>query len=140
MKNSILAFIFIFSFSIFGQSTEKENIKEVKITATKCIKRKGYQIILKEVLSDSRCPEGVTCIWAGEVQIVVSLYQNKKFIEDKTITFSALHNEENADWFSSYLPPCQKKIKSIGVSPYPKEGKPIHPKDYSIKIRYLKEN
>lgn len=30
-------------------------------------------ITFKEVLEDSRCPEGVTCVWAGNAQIVLIL-------------------------------------------------------------------
>ncbi|MET0759674.1 MAG: hypothetical protein ABWZ56_04590 [Flavobacterium sp.] len=139
MKNCLLAFLLIFSVSVFAQNTEKENIKYIKITQKKCIKKKGYHLVLKEVLSDSRCPEGVTCVWAGEVKVVVSLYQNWKFIEDKTITVSTNNNQENTDWFSNYLPSNQKKIKNLRVLPYPKDGSSINPKDYYIKIGYLKD-
>ncbi|HLF52502.1 hypothetical protein [Flavobacterium sp.] len=138
MKNILLAFLLIFSASLFAQNTEQENIKYVKITQKKCIKKKGYHLVLKEVLSDSRCPEGVTCVWAGDVKVIISLYQNRKFIEDKTITVSSVHLQENIDWFSNYLPSNQKKIKSIGVLPYPKNGSQIDLKDYYIKIGYLK--
>jgi len=137
MKNGLLTFLLIFSVCVFAQNTEKDNIKYVKITQKKCVKKKGYHLVLKEVLSDSRCPEGVTCIWAGEAKVVVSLYQNRKLIEDKTITFSTVHNQENMDWFSNYLPINQKKIKKMGVLPYPKDGSQINPKDYYIKIGYI---
>lgn len=31
-------------------------------------------IKFKKVLSDSRCPRGVTCIWAGEAKVLVAIY------------------------------------------------------------------
>jgi predicted Zn-ribbon and HTH transcriptional regulator len=138
MKHLLLIFLVVFSTLSFAQKAEKENIKYLKITQKKCVKKKGYQMVLKEVVNDSRCPEGVNCIWAGEVQVVVSVYQNRKFIQDKTITLSTVYNQENIDWFSGYLPSSQKKIKSIGVVPYPKDGVTVNPEDYYIKIGYLK--
>jgi hypothetical protein len=32
---------------------------------------KGFTLVLKEVVSDSRCPEGLNCIWAGEVTVLI---------------------------------------------------------------------
>jgi hypothetical protein len=31
----------------------------------------------KEVVSDSRCPEGLNCIWAGEVTVVLGIQDSK---------------------------------------------------------------
>ena len=138
MKNTLLLLLLVFSTLSFAQKTEKENIKCLRITQKKCVKKTGDQMLLKEVLSDSRCPEGVTCIWAGEIQVLVSVYQNRKFILEEKIIISPNHNQENMDWFSKYLPSNKKKIKSIDVFPYPKKDIEINPKDYYIKIGYAK--
>ena len=122
----------------FAQNTPKENIKYVKITQKKCLKKSDYQIVFNELVSDSRCPEGVTCIWQGEASAVVSLYKNSKLIEDKTMVFSMKNMEENKKWFSKYLPEKQKKIKTIGVFPNPKQGVVVNKKDYYLKIGYSK--
>ena len=138
MKNILLAFILIFTASVFAQNTEKENIKYVKITQKKCIKKRGYQLVLKEVLTDSRCPEGVTCVWVGEATVIISVYKDSKLIEDNTMVFSIKKEQENIKWLAAYLPEKQKKIKSISVFPYPKEESTINSKDYFIKIGYSK--
>ena len=138
MKNILLAFILIFSASLFAQNLEKGPIKYVKITQKKCLKKKGNQLVLKEVLTDSRCPEGATCVWAGEVSAVVSVYKDSKLIEDNTVVFSMKNAEDNKQWFSKYLPEKQRKINSITVFPYPKAGTTINPKDHYIKIGYFK--
>ena len=122
----------------FAQNTPKENIKYVKITQKKCLKKSDYQIVFNELVSDSRCPEGVTCIWQGEASAVVSLYKNSKLIEDKTMVFSMKNMEENKKWFSKYLPEKQRKIKTIGVFPNPKQGVVVNKKDYYLKIGYSK--
>ena len=138
MKNCLLALLLVFTVSVFAQNTEKETVEYLKITQKKCLKRKGYQLILKEVLSDSRCPEGVSCIWEGEIQVRVSVFQNRKFLKDEIVTISMKNIEDNINLFSTYLLSNQKKIKSIGVVPYPKKDTKINPKDYYIKIGYLK--
>ena len=138
MKKSLLLFLILFNTLTFAQNTPKENIKYVKFTQKKCLKKSGYQIVLKELVSDSRCPVGVTCVWAGEASAIVSVYKDSKLVEDNTMVFSMKNIEENKKWFSKYLPEKQRKIKSISVFPYPKQGVVIDKKDYYIKIGYIK--
>jgi thioredoxin-related protein len=138
MKKILLALLLIFTVSILAQNTDKENIKFIRITQKKCSKQKGNQLVLKQVLTDSRCPQGVTCVWAGEVTAVVSVYKDSKFIEDYTMVFSMKKEQENIKWLAGYLPEKQKNIKSISVFPYPKSGRTINTKDYYIKIGYIK--
>lgn len=122
-KLLILLFFLNFTF-VFAQT-------EVTITSKKCIPKKGYYLKLKSVFNDSRCPEGTNCIWAGEVSVVVEVYNNKKFVEEQTLTFNSTNREENMQWFSKYY---TTKIKSIGVFPYPKEGVVLKDKKKYIKI------
>lgn len=124
MKKLLLFLTLLFSVSFYAQS-------EIKITPKKCIAKKGFYLKLKSVFSDSRCPEGTTCIWAGEVSVVVEVYNDKKFIEEKTLTFNLKNREENNSWFSKYY---SKKIKSVGVNPYPKQGVVVKDKKKYIKI------
>jgi hypothetical protein len=83
------------------------------------------------VINDSRCPEGVTCIWAGEVSATIEVYKDKKLVEEKDVLFNSANRLENIKWFENYF---SKKIKGIGVMPYPKEGVNIKPKKQYIKI------
>ena len=59
------------------------------------MKAKGTQLFLKQVISDARCPEGVNCVWGGEAQVLVSVYQNKKWMDEEILTFSSKKVEEN---------------------------------------------
>ena len=133
-----MLFLSVFTTFAFSQKTTADKLHYYSITQDACIKKKGYRMLLKEIVSDSRCPEGVTCVWAGEIQMVVSLYRDRKFVEDQTLTVSSKHFEENMKWFSKYLPGGKRNVKSIAVLPYPKEGTPVNPKDYYIKIGYIK--
>ena len=138
MKKSLLLFLLILGTITFAQNLKTENVQSLKITPKKCLKKKGFNLVLAAVVSDSRCPEGVTCIWAGEASVVVSVYKDSKLVEDHTMVFSMKNEEENKQWFSKYLPEKQKKIKNVSVLPYPKDGVKINPKNYYVKIGYIK--
>ena len=138
MKKLVLFFFMIISSIVLAQSQKSQKVKYVSIKQKVCPNQKGFQLVLKAISNDSRCPEGVTCIWAGEVTAVVSVYKDSKLIEDSTLVFSMKNEEDNKKWLSTYLSEKQKKIKSIRVLPYPKEGSKINPKEYYLKIGYLK--
>lgn len=138
MKKIALLLLLCFSTLCLAQGVQKSKIQSFKITQNECVKKKGFRLQLKEVISDSRCPEGVTCVWAGEIKIAVVVYKDRKFLEETTLTLSSKELLENTNWFSKYLPLSKKNIKNIVVLPYPKEGNPIDPKAYYIKIDYLK--
>ena len=72
-------------------------------------KFKDLSIELVRIYDDSRCPEGVTCIWAGtvkaELAIVSAMGKSTTSVElDKTITTES------------------EMISLLSVTPYPKQG------------------
>ena len=138
MKKLVLFFFMIISSIVLAQSQKSQKVKYVTIKQKVCPNQKGFQLVLKAISNDSRCPEDVTCIWAGEVTAVVSVYKDSKLIEDSTLVFSMKNEEDNKKWLATYLSEKQKKIKSIRVLPYPKEGSKINPGEYYLKIGYLK--
>ena len=131
MKNIFFFFLLIFSISVFAQDSQQ---KSVKITQKNCLAKKGYSFRLKEVISDSRCPEGVQCIWAGEVQTIISDYKDKKLIEETKITVSPNKNDEAINFFTKYY--TTKKIESIYVFPYPIKDKILDKKQYYLEIGF----
>ncbi|WP_298395598.1 hypothetical protein [Flavobacterium sp.] len=124
MKKIIFLLLLSFSIASFSQQSSK-------ITTKKCIPKKGFHLKLVNVLNDSRCPEDVTCVWPGEVSVVVAVYNDKKFIEEKTILFNSKNREENLKWFENYY---TKKIKRVLVVPYPKEGVVVKSKNKFIEV------
>ena len=129
MKKLLLLLTLLFNISFFAQTP-------IKITPKKCIAKKGYYLKLKNVFDDSRCPEGTTCIWAGEVSATIEVYKDKQFIEEKTLLLNSKNKEENIKWLLNYLPENSKKIKWISVLPYPKEGIVVKQKKQFISITY----
>lgn len=136
MKKILFIAILIFSYSLFAQSNK--DISFLKIKQNSCIKKKGYSLVFKDVLSDSRCPVGVSCIWVGEIKVMVAVYQDKMILKEETVTISGTNSRENIAWFSQYLPADKRNIESINIIPYPKEGVKIKSKEYYIQIAYIK--
>jgi hypothetical protein len=126
MKKLFLLLALLFSISFYAQN-------EVKITTKKCIPKKGYHLKLVKVFDDSRCPEGVSCIWAGEVSATFQVYKDKKLVEEKTLVFNSKNAEENKNLFQNYY---SKKIKSIGVIPYPKEGVDVKTNQQFVRVTF----
>ena len=76
MKKVFIVLLTVISSFAFAQKKATQEYSKVKQNS--CINGKGYQLVLKEVLADSRCPEGVTCVWAGEVSAVISVYKDSE--------------------------------------------------------------
>jgi len=137
MKKIVLLFFVCICFSGFAQNVSEGSIKSFKIKQKVCLKKPGNQLVLKEVVSDSRCPEGASCIWAGEVKAVIAVYKEAKLLEEKTLVLSEKLSEVDTQWLSNYLPEKKKNIKKMTVLPYPKQGRTINPKKYFLKVEYL---
>ncbi len=138
MKKSILFLFMMFSGLVLAQSPKPAKVKVITVKQKVCRSKKGFQFVLKTIESDSRCPKGTTCIWAGEVSAVLQVFDGQKQVEETTLVFSEKNKEANKKWFAKYLPVEKQKIESLRVTPYPVEGSSIKPADYAIQIGYIK--
>ena len=137
MKTRILLLLVgLLSISVSAQKKKKAKHTDFSITQTKAVKKSGTQLVLKEVISDARCPENTTCVWAGEAQANVSVYKNGKWNDEVIVAFSPQKEHENKEWLSKMLAIPAEKIKSITLVPYPKEGGKINPKSYKIEVKF----
>jgi len=79
------------------------------------------RITFESVADDSRCPKGVTCVWAGNAQVqILVAFKNRKPLAVPLNT--SLEPKEIA--YRGF------KIKLVGLTPYPKVNEAIDPKDY----------
>ena len=92
----------------------------------------GYDIEFEKVISDSRCPDGVTCIRAGEAKILVNIYKGEELIESKELFFypSSVVNKMKPILFKSE----DILIKTLNLSPYPEVHHRIPEKMYCLDI------
>ncbi len=75
----------------FAMCPEMKAIVKVKLNQT--ISSEGVQITPLKLISDSRCPSEVTCIWAGNVIVKVKFIsdteeEEKDIITNKPISFA----------------------------------------------------
>lgn len=126
MKNVFLFLFLVFSSGVNAQKTTFFN-KQIK-------NKKGIQLVLKQVISDSRCPEGVNCIWAGECEIQIAIYKKQKLVSTENIVLSPKTYQENIAWFQHYYP--KQKVKEVNLMPYPKNEVVVNPATYFVKIRF----
>jgi len=130
--------LFLVTLAAVSCSAQKTKSLDFSIDQNKNIKKKGIQLVLKEVISDSRCPEGTNCVWAGEAQVLVSIYKNKKWMDEMVLTFNSKKAVENQEWLAKTIGLNPEKIKSLQLIPYPKEGQKIDAKSYRIKVIRIK--
>jgi len=83
-----------------------------------------------DVVADSRCPKGVTCIWAGEVKCLVEVVASGSS-ERVELTQPGLGGG-----------PSRQAVKGYGLSfavdPYPEAGKQISRDDYRLRLTVRK--
>lgn len=84
-------------------------------------------IKFKKVVSDSRCPNGATCIWAGEVKVLVEFYEGGKYIGEKIVNGS---NTSITDFFDIE----ELNIRKFVVTPYPEVNYKISQEEYAMEL------
>lgn len=95
-----------------------------------------YDVIEVEfvkVINDSRCPKNVQCIRAGEAKVLVNIYNDGKFLEEKELVFfaSGVTNEtHNVLMFTKDL-----RLKGLTLYPYPSGLGSIPEQDYFLQIQ-----
>ena len=93
------------------------------------ISGEDLKIKFTEVVSDSRCPTGVQCIWQGEVTCLVDLTHSNS-VSRKALTQSG--GDLSRDEFSDYT-------ISFKVDPYPAAGKTIKKGDYRLNLNITRK-
>jgi hypothetical protein len=136
MKPLLYFFAFLLTTTIYSQDSTKIKVETPKII-TKLYLGKTYQaediqIKFMDVLSDSRCPEDVTCIWAGQVVALIEVYKNKMLLEKKELIFQPGKNTDEK--LSTLYTSENKTIMAISVLPYPKSKDKIKKEDYYLQL------
>lgn len=108
------------------QQTPEYNYYSSQLCAGDFLSFGNKAIQFKKVVSDSRCPQGTTCIWAGNVKLLVEFFENGKSVGEKVIVSQAPELPENLNFDLS--------ISGVTVSPYPSVKYKIQPEEYSVNM------
>ena len=131
------AFFAFFTFSpLFAQQPRKAEVIrlgqefELKINQEAAIEGEGLAVVFESVLEDSRCPEGVDCIWSGNAKIRI------KSSKQKHAPAPIELNTNVGPKSSSYL---DYEIKLVALKPRPKADKPLQPNEYKAALIITKK-
>lgn len=89
-------------------------------------------IKFKELLTDSRCPKEVTCIWAGEAKVLVEVFQKGKSRGEKIIVVAGGGN--SSTFLNELFPEGSFSLSGLALAPYPSAGNPTKPSDYKLTL------
>jgi hypothetical protein len=84
-----------------------------------------FTVKFVEVISDSRCPTGATCIWAGEASCLLEITKSQSTFS-KMLTQPGLSTASKGS-FADY------EI-TFDIQPYPQLGKEIGKNDYRLQL------
>ena len=98
--------------------------KSVDLSYGKCIKDslKIITVCFDSIISDSRCPDGAICVWAGEAiaRFNIKVGQNEVRIVDLRLS--------NDTVIYGY------KFSFVSLNPYPSISQEISVNDYKVRI------
>lgn len=88
----------------------------------------------KKVISDSRCPRNVSCVWAGEAKVLVEILENGKLLEEKILVIDSANNLLNSSDEDYHY-----NVLGMDLRPYPTvKAKGIQP-DYTLTVKVVKK-
>jgi hypothetical protein len=94
---------------------------KLKVGQAVVIKAAGLRVTFKGVPEDSRCPEGVNCIWAGNARVAVGL--SGAGSGPATV-------ELNTGVEPRRQPHLDYEVELLSLSPHPKQDKAVDAKSY----------
>lgn len=104
------------------------------LTFNKNILSEKFSYKIKEIISDSRCPEGVNCVWAGEVDLILSIYKEGVFYKEEQLVINFKNFQQNKWVLEQYT--LSKPIKSIEILPVKKQDAVLKVDDYNLEITF----
>lgn len=94
------------------------------------VKEAGLKVAFAELVEDSRCPEGVDCIWAGNGKIKVTLRKGGH----KSVSFELnTMTEPKSVVYQGY------EITLVKLAPYPKYDVEIKKRDYVATLKVTRK-
>ncbi len=120
-------FLMFFFLSLFWRQTPEYNVHRMPLCAGDQLSFGNKSIKFKEVVSDSRCPKEVTCIWAGEAKVRVEFFKNGESLGEKVINGNKFSlNGIFQNEFEGSL--------NFTLSPYPQVNNRTQPSEYTLEL------
>ena len=121
-----LALILIFTLGIVAvASADTNDTLTLEAGKQQTAKKSKLKVKFVAVTEDSRCPDGVQCIWAGNAKIKVEIIGRHG--DTKTFEFNTTMGPKG-DSFAGWA------INLDSLTPMPKAGQATDPKSYTAKF------
>ena len=144
LRNTFLLFALVVFISILGcrlddlisgDDQEQDYISaalgrefQLEVGQTGFVESENIKITFVEVTADSRCPSDVTCIWAGEVEVLVNIWKDDQEHGGSALVGPAVKDDRAVKTFDGY------SVKLLKVDPYPISTQIIEASDYIITL------
>lgn len=130
----LLIFLLTFTVSGFLQAQDSTVVQNYSATLQvgELLEFGDRSVKFKRLISDSRCPSDVTCIWAGEAKILVEVFKNGKSYGEEIVVISG--GEQGEVSLDELFQGGSYRLSGIALRPYPKTTVRIKPSDYVLKL------
>jgi hypothetical protein len=98
---------------------------ELPVGMTATLNGNGVRITFKQVREDSRCPTDVTCVWAGDARIELTISRNGSSDDTKFLSLSPANSEARSG---------DLQIRFVGLSPVPRQADGNAPLPYVARL------
>jgi hypothetical protein len=135
MKQVLIIFTLLVSITLFAQTGKPIDVPQivVKVGLDQTIDLDGTSITFLKVIEDSRCPNGVDCIWAGEAKVLVRIGSVDGETVEKTLTFKN-GMSVIAGLFNN------KELQFLQLTPYPDANiSEAEKKPYTLLLRSIEK-
>jgi len=133
MKYLFLFGILICSISLSAQVQDEKRIFNTVLQGGEQLEFGDKTIRFKEVISDSRCPKDVTCVWAGEAKVLIEIFEKGKRINEKIVVINTSTIDETPLQFSAgggiY------SITAFKLFPYPSTASKKNTMHYTLEMQ-----
>lgn len=134
MNLAVLSILFLFLTGWMQQSCDTKEVAlsqqfKLKVGQEVLVKEAGIKVSGITVVEDSRCPTGVTCIWAGNGK--VSVHLSKARSESVAVELNTNAGPKSST-YQGY------EIRLVSLDPYPKNGVTISKNDYVATLMVCK--
>ena len=126
MKNRLYIFLIVLFFSCAAKSNESSTVVLYHKLNDK------YTFKIEDVISDSRCPKNKNCVWEGQVELIISIYENENFLNNEILVLNAKNLEINKGILEKYT--LNKKIISIQIHPEKNQENKMELNSYYLEI------
>ena len=126
MTTAIFPFLFILTSAFVPPAAPAGDAalgQEFDIRVGQWVRIEGerLRVTFDRVAEDSRCPEGVQCVWAGNAKVVLKLSKGRRRVS--TLSLNTGTDPKQAA-YRGY------EVKLVKLDPYPNQKRTIRRRDY----------